>query len=117
MATIGLLEAGIRLLPLIGGEFDIERIVLRDADVLIETDAEGRSNLDFGNTDARSDDLRDRDGAGVKLGVGQLRIENVKVAYRDAVTDRTIVAKLDRAIAVPAAPGAPLDVDIRGLSP
>lgn len=114
MATIGLLEAEIRLLPLIGGEFDIERIVLRDADVLIETDAEGRSNLDFGNTDARSDESRDRDGAGVKLGVGQLRIENVKVAYRDAVTDRTIVAKLDRAIAVPAAPGAPLDVDIRG---
>lgn len=114
MATVGLLEADIRLFPLIGGEIDIERIVLRDADVLIETDAEGRSNLDFAGSDQQADAPQERGGGGLGLGVGQLRIENVKATYRDGVSDRTIVAMLDRAIAAPAAPGAPLDVDIQG---
>lgn len=113
MATVGLLEADIRLFPLFSGEIDIERIVLRDADVLIETDAEGRSNLDFAGADQEPDTPQER-GGGIDLGVGQLRIENVKVTHIDAAANQTIVAKLDRAIAVPAEPGAPLDVDIQG---
>ena len=121
MATIGLVEIDIRLFPLIGGSIDIERLMLRDADILIERDGQGRSNLDFAGAKDDSDTSRDaaEDGGGVgvgdlDLGVGQLRIENVLVTAIDGATNQTIVAKLERALAVPSEPGAPLDVDIDG---
>lgn len=114
MASVGLLEVDVRLFPLIGGEIDIERIVLRDADVLIETDANGLSNLDFGAKGSDSDTPREDSGGGIDLGVGQLQIEDVQVTYIDGVAKQTIVAKLDRAVAAPSEPGAPLDVDVKG---
>ncbi len=113
MATLGLAEVEIRLLPLLTGAVDIERIVVRDADVLIETDAEGRSNLDF-ETGEEAEDPDEGTGGGTAVGVAQVRIENVKVTVKDAVSDRTMVASLDRAVAVPESPGAPLDVDVDG---
>ena len=48
MARIGLAEIEIDLVPLFTGTLDVTRILLKDADILIETDASGRSNLDFG---------------------------------------------------------------------
>ncbi|MFB0923028.1 MAG: AsmA family protein, partial [Alphaproteobacteria bacterium] len=38
MATVGLVEMDVRLLPLIVGSVDIGSIILRDVDVLVETD-------------------------------------------------------------------------------
>jgi uncharacterized protein involved in outer membrane biogenesis len=113
MATVGLLEVDIRLFPLIVGDIDIEQIALKDADVVIETDSEGRSNTEFVSEDAASGRDDDSDG-GMDIAVGQVRIENVKVSIIDAAANQTIVAKLDRAIAASAAPGAPLDVDVDG---
>jgi len=113
LATVGLMEAEVRLLPLLSGNLDIERVVLRDADVLVETDAQGRSNLDFGGEESARDEDGDDDSS-LGLGIGQLQIENVKVTSIDGVEGRTLVATLDRAIAVPASPGAPLDIDVKG---
>jgi len=50
MARVGHVEVQLDLMPLFGGTLDITRILLKDADILIETDAAGRSNLDFGET-------------------------------------------------------------------
>ncbi len=47
LARVGYIEVAIDLVPLIGGTIDLSRIALKDADILIETDAGGRSNLDF----------------------------------------------------------------------
>lgn len=111
MATVGLLEVDVRLFPLLVGDVDIERIVLKDADVVIETDAQGRTNTAFGSEDPESES----DGGGdTDIAVGQLRIENVKVSVIDGAAGQTIVAKLDRAIAAPAEPGGHLDVDVDG---
>jgi len=115
MATIGLVEVDIRLFPLLGGRIDIERLTLRDADILVESDAQGRSNLEFAGEQGQTNASRDEGGDDdLQLGVGQLRIENVLVTKVDGVTNQTIIAKLDHARAVPAEPGAPLDIDIDG---
>ena len=112
MATVGLVEMDVRLLPLIVGSVDIGSIILRDVDVLVETDAQGRSNLDFGQSE---EPAGEDDGDGdLDVGVGQLDIRNIQVTIIDEITKRTTVARLDRAVAVPAIPGAPLDVDIKG---
>jgi uncharacterized protein involved in outer membrane biogenesis len=113
LATVGLMKVEARLLPLLGGNLDIERVMLRDVDVQVETNAQGRSNLDFGSDENERYEDGD-DGTSLGIGIGQLRIENVKVTYVDGVEGRTLVAKLERAIAVPASPGAPLDIDVKG---
>ena len=113
MATLGFAEVDIRLLPLLTGTVDIERVVVRDVDVLVESDAGGRSNLDFQSGDETPEPAEEPDG-GVPLGIGQLQVENVRLTNRDGVTGKTIVATLTRAVAVPASPGAPLDLDIDG---
>lgn len=109
MATVGHAAASIALWPLFGGTVEIERLELRDADVLIETDAEGRSNLDFGGEESSGED-----GGDVDVGVGQLQVRNVTVTMKDGQAGTTTTARLDRMIAAPPEPGAPLDVDIEG---
>ncbi|MEK9797266.1 MAG: AsmA family protein, partial [Alphaproteobacteria bacterium] len=113
LANVGLMEVEVRLLPMLSGNLDIERVVLRDADVLVETDAQGRSNLDFGGEESARDEDGDN-GSSLGLGIGQLRIENLKITFIDGVEGHTLVAALERAIAVPASPGAPLDIDVKG---
>ncbi len=49
-ARIGRLEVTIALVPLLAGRVEIDRIVLSDADILLERDAEGRPNWAFGSS-------------------------------------------------------------------
>ncbi|NIA72124.1 AsmA family protein [Pelagibius litoralis] len=47
MATISRLEVEVELLPLLTGDIVVNRLVLVDPDILLETDAEGRGNWEF----------------------------------------------------------------------
>ena len=47
LATIGRIEAELELLPLLGGVFNLTRLVIADADVLLESDAGGQPNWAF----------------------------------------------------------------------
>lgn len=53
MLRIGRIEAEVRVLPLLTGRLDIGRLVLHDADLLLETDATGRGNWQFARADAK----------------------------------------------------------------
>src|SRR3546814_5015236 len=95
---------------------DLERVVLRDADVLIETDSQGRSNLDFdapGDESEGGDEVADGEDD-FDLDIGEARIENISVTLIDGRAGTTTVARLDRAIMAPPQPDAPLDVDVKG---
>ena len=45
-------EVQVALLPLLGGAIEVKRAVLVDPEILIETDASGRSNFEFTPPDA-----------------------------------------------------------------
>ena len=47
MVTMKRMELEVGLVPLISGDLEINRLVLIEPDILIETDAQGRSNLDM----------------------------------------------------------------------
>jgi uncharacterized protein involved in outer membrane biogenesis len=54
MARLGRLEVQVALLPLIRGAVEVERFILIEPDILVETDSRGRSNLDFTTAPAAS---------------------------------------------------------------
>src|ERR687894_1797053 len=47
MARVGRVEAQFALLPLLSRRLELRRLVLREPDILLETDAEGRPNWAF----------------------------------------------------------------------
>ncbi|MDA0787202.1 MAG: AsmA family protein, partial [Proteobacteria bacterium] len=107
-------EADIRfaLLPLLRGRIDIDHLTLRGARVFVETDKEGRSNLDFKEAQAKPDrDDRERN-FGIDLEIAELEIDDVRVSYRDGQAGTETIGTVQRIKALPAEPGAPLDIDI-----
>ena len=58
MATIERIEVQIALLPLISSEVEVLKLVVSGADILLETDAEGRANWEFEEKAAASPEDR-----------------------------------------------------------
>ena len=102
MLRIGELDAEVSLWPLLyGGRVDIRRLVLKNADLLLETDAQGRGNWMFG---APPKAARRTDKTEVKKGglaspeaipiLNHLAVRNLKVTYRNGVSGTTYAATL-----------------------
>jgi len=104
MLTMKRLEAEVALFPMLFGTVTIKRLVLVDADLLAETDSQGRGNWEFkakdgvsesdseGDVAARDDDARrddddDDDEGGASLPVlDDARIENLRLTFLDGQT-------------------------------
>ena len=52
LITLGELDLSVGLLPLLSGELTVDRLVLREAVVALEVDADGRGNWEFAAADA-----------------------------------------------------------------
>ena len=55
MVRVGRLEAEVLLWPLLFGEVQVNRLILRDADILLETNAEGAGNWVFAGAEERAE--------------------------------------------------------------
>lgn len=58
LAKVKELDVQLQLIPLILGDIAINRIVLKGADILIETNRQGQNNYDFGSTGAAPSDKK-----------------------------------------------------------
>lgn len=87
MATLGLLEAEVNLLPLISGKMDINYINMSDLDLLLETDTKGNTNWDFQPAASKGDSATQESTAASSVtslpAVRDIRIRNVRVTYID----------------------------------
>jgi uncharacterized protein involved in outer membrane biogenesis len=81
MATIAKLEGRIALWPLLSGRVQIERFTLNGADIILETDAQGRGNWLFGPTAAATPPSEP--GSSLTLAVGAIAIRDSTLIYRD----------------------------------
>ncbi len=125
-AKIGTLEAELKLMPLLSGVVDVTKIVLSDADINVETDENGLSNLDFQKPgdEAESDDEAqrsgDRDGLdgdadGFSLPIIRLvDIKNVAVTLHDGQTGKTNTVNLDTVSLRGSSASEPLDLTVDG---
>lgn len=119
MAKLASLEVALAVLPLIRGEIAVERIVLVEPDILLETDAQGRGNWELlpapgaplEPPPAPGQPPAER-GAPPEIAIGALRIERGTVAFRDGRTGKTTTLAIPRLeAAIPAGQPMRLDLD------
>jgi AsmA protein len=100
MATIGRISSRVALLALLRGQLSIARLDLDHADILLETDAAGRANWRFaprapaatGPAGAESTSLPRTP----RFGIGDVRITNSRLIWRDGRTGRSVAFDLPR---------------------
>jgi len=112
LAMIKRFEVQIALLPLIAGNIEIQRFVLEQPDIILETSETGLFNLDFGTGDP---DKADKDAAQPALIVHEVWIENGRVAYRDHRSGDTYALQLNRFFAELPDRDSPFGIDFSGI--
>lgn len=86
MARVDLLEFRLRLLPLLRGQLVLPQIHLAQPDVLLEETRDGRTNWDFRD--------EEREPGGAAPVIGQLHIDDGRLAYRDPTAKTDIQIEL-----------------------
>ncbi len=110
MVTIGLLEVEVELLPLIfGGDLNVTRLILNDADILLEQTPDGGPNWAFGPEAA--EDAAEPGGTIPFFQV--VALENVTVTYA-APEAEPLVLRADSAQLAADAPDSPLSIAFDG---
>jgi uncharacterized protein involved in outer membrane biogenesis len=117
MAKLGELSGVVQILPLIfGGNVRVDRLVLKDVDLLLETDAKGRPNWDFGSS--QPPPVASGGSAFELPSFGEVTLENIVVSFRDGATRKTTVFTL-KALTSIGVSGGPMQVkataDYQGL--
>jgi uncharacterized protein involved in outer membrane biogenesis len=95
MVNVGRFELKVSLMPLLKGNVEVHRFILKDFDVLIETDKTGKGNYQF-DTDKKAkteekkpDTESDVGAAPPAFAVNELEIKNGVITYRDGKTGKT----------------------------
>jgi uncharacterized protein involved in outer membrane biogenesis len=113
MMSVGEFAAEVALLPLIFGNLQINRLVLRDADILIETDASGRSNLDFSGTEKEA---AASEGAPNLPRINDVLIENAVLTMVNGAAGTTSKFEVKRLSAKAKNLSSPLAIDVTGIA-
>jgi uncharacterized protein involved in outer membrane biogenesis len=119
MAQVKRFEVQVELLPLVFGNINVKRIVLNDADILLETDKDGRGNWEF-VADAAKDAAAPKPQEPAEKGatrlpaVNEVDIRNARLTYRDGKTGQTTNLTLRHATLGASSPADPLKLDIDG---
>jgi AsmA protein len=119
MAQIKRFEAQVQLLPLVFGTINVKRIVLNDADILLETDKQGRGNWEFVTAAAKDASAPKpqqptEKGATQLPAVNEVDIRNARLAYRDGKTGQTTNLSLRHATLGAGSSSDPLKLDVDG---
>ncbi len=100
MLEIERLEVSIAILPLLGGDVEINTFQLVRPDVYLETDKQGRGNWMLqtgGKKEAAEKETAPREFRHAKLAFNQILIEQATISYRDGSTDEKLVLSVEEA--------------------
>jgi uncharacterized protein involved in outer membrane biogenesis len=111
MATLERLDVKLALIPLLRRQIEIDQLVLVKPDIMLETNAQGRPNWQFTpqtspNVPQPGTAPSHKDASAIS--VGDVRIENGTLTWRDDVTGRNAVLGLTSARATAASPDSDL---------
>ena len=110
MASLAGLQVQLKVLPLLSGEVQVDRFVLLDPVIHLEVDKDGRPNwvFDTGKPAATKTESSESGGGApggalADLRLGDVRLENGTVTYRDARTDASYeVTAINMSLSLPA---------------
>jgi len=119
MVTMKRFELEVAVLPLLSGEVQVNRVVLVEPDILLETNGEGAGNwtlaLEEAGGTAPAPSGEGEGEALVKLqSIGGVRIENGKLTYRDGATGEETRVTLDALSLAAASMSSPVEVALDG---
>lgn len=123
LATIRRLELEVSLLPLLKKEIEINRLVLIEPDILVETDPDGTSNLSFdpaagkkappsGTSPEKSPETEAISPP--MLTLHRVDIQNGQITYRDGRTGASHIAAIERFISFPAPEDDRIELMLKG---
>ena len=89
MLTLQRFEVQLQLLPLLLGDVQVNRLILIEPGILLETNAKGRPNWIFQAPGEQTGGTAAAEGGVAIPHIGRLLIENGLLTYRDGVSGRT----------------------------
>ena len=123
MIKVDRLEIQVALFPLIKGNIEVKRFIIKDPDILIETNKEGKTNLEFKTADnipaEKKNDLpvpeNDMENSELPgLVINEFELAGGKITYRDGKTGKSEVIIIDTLTADIKGPEDPLNIDLKG---
>jgi uncharacterized protein involved in outer membrane biogenesis len=122
MVKVDKVEARVALMPLLTQKIVVERLVLNAPEILIETDRQGRSNLEFepvqpatGPPGQPTKPAPPGTGTTPQIPVlNDVTLEKGRITQRDGKTGKATVLALDRLNIRGAGAGVPLQVELAG---
>jgi uncharacterized protein involved in outer membrane biogenesis len=117
MVTVKRFEGQLELLPLISGDIRVKRIVLKGADILLETDAKGQGNWVFAPASpaAQTESAPAEGGSGKLPTVNNVAFEDVTITYKDGVANKTQTVALQKLSAESGGGDEPIALEIVAL--
>jgi uncharacterized protein involved in outer membrane biogenesis len=114
MATVKRFEAEMALLPLISGDIQVKRVVLKGADILLETDANGQGNWAFAQPGAAAqlETVPRGGGTGRLPTVNKITLEDVTITYKDGIAKKTQTVALQKFSAETADAASPIALEV-----
>ncbi len=115
MIVLARLAAEVRLLPLLGGEVRINRLVLSGLDVLLEVDGQGRANWDMAPAETpRGQGATGQSAPAIPL-VNKVLLRDIKLAYRDARDGFSFAATVQSFAWEAGDAGSPINVTLKAV--
>ncbi|MGF1610022.1 MAG: AsmA family protein [Kiloniellales bacterium] len=115
MVTLKRFELQAALLPLLAGEVRLQRLILVEPDILLETDAEGHGNwiLQVAG-EAEAAPAPSEEKGDLKLSFEEVRIEGGSLTYRDGKSGQETRVQLRELSAKADGAGEPIALNARG---
>lgn len=114
MVTVDRLDVEIALLPLLSGNLDIRRLVLRQPVIRLSQSASGDNNWTFGDRAASAENAAPTVAEGPAIAIGRMVLSDARVVYRDLASDsQWTLDGLEAKLAMAGSDG-PYDVALRG---
>ncbi|NNL75378.1 MAG: AsmA family protein, partial [Desulfobacterales bacterium] len=116
MAQVKRLEVQIAVLPILGGDIHVSRLIVVNPEILIEIDKSGKSNLEFDvpqKSEPKAVEDKAVDGKHDFLKFKEVQIKGRAVTYNDRQSGRTEVISIENLKFESAEFGAPVNIDLK----
>lgn len=114
MVKLKRFELQVALLPLLTGEVHLQRLILIEPDILLETNAEGQGNWSLQPVEGEASPAPSEGGGDLKLSIDEVRIEGGSLTYRDGKSGEETRVQLSALDAKAGGAGEPIALNAQG---